>query len=527
MSLRPAPAVWTAVCLALVLGGCTTSPQVRDAALSADPPCPLETGERYEGPPIYEDDPVLPARKRAWEAAQGGTEAARPLVKARLQGWPAKLRVPPGSLPTEDAAFLRRIASDTWRGLDAFTDREHGLPIDNVRFLGSTPAVATSPIGDYTNITNVGLHLIAVTAALELGLLSHEAALERLHRSFATLERLEQHSGFFFNYYDTTSLERTSNFLSFVDNSWLLAGLVVVRNAFPELASEASRWIGAMDYAFFYDPELGQMSHGYFVHRGARSRFHYGVFYTEARLGILLAIGKGDVPARAWFEPVRIYPPSCAGQNLLPQDLRWAKGLGHMYLTGLYEWRGIRFVPSWGGSMFEALMPTLVLDESRFAPRSLGRNGARHVLVQRRFGLEERGDPVWGASPSAVPGGEAAGTYGEYGVPVLGMRGYRSGAVTPHATALAIAFAPAESIANLRTLAERYELYGEFGFFDAVDPQSGAVARSYLALDQSMLFLALANHLSEGAIQRHFASDPIVRRALPVLAIEDFFPAEE
>jgi hypothetical protein len=169
--------------------------------------------------------------------------------------------------------------------------------------------------------------------------------------------------------------------------------------------------------------------------------------------------------------------------------------------------------------MFEALMPTLLVDERALAPRSLGRNAEVHVEVQRRYALEELGWPVWGMSPSLAPHPDG---YREYGVPVLGARGYPDAAVTPHAVALALAVAPEAAIANLRQLAQRYDIYGDFGFFDSVDPRTGTVATAYLVLDQSMLFVALANHLESGVIQKRFASDPIALRALSILADEDF-----
>jgi hypothetical protein len=83
--------------------------------------------------------------------------------------------------------------------------------------------------------------------------------------------------------------------------------------------------------------------------------------------------------------------------------------------------------------------------------------------------------------------------------------------------------APEAAMANLRALADRYDIYGEYGFYDAVDPRSGTVAHKYLALDQSMLFIAVANYLDGGIIQQRFASDPIMQRALPMIADEDFF----
>jgi hypothetical protein len=295
---------------------------------------------------------------------------------------------------------------------------------------------------------------------------------------------------------------------------------MVVRAAFAPLAGRTTALIERMDYRFFYDETLGLLSHGYFVHRRARSRYHYGVLYTEARLGALLAVGRGDVPERMWFDMVRTFPPACEGQSSTPIAARDKTVRGHTVTGGYYRWAGLDYVPSWGGSMFEALMPTLVLDETRFAPQSLGANDVAHAIVQRRWAVETLGYPVWGLSPSAVPPGDR---YREYGVRVLGSRGYSAGVVTPHATALALAVMPSDAVANLRRLATDYDLYGDYGFYDAVDPNTRQVAQVYLSLDQAMTLIALANHLRPHVIQQLFASDPSVQRAVAVIGDERFF----
>jgi hypothetical protein len=503
----------------LALAACVV-PLPRTAGGAKRPPCPLGTIATLEtGVPVNEDDPVATPKKQAWEEALGGQEAARPHVRARLRGWPERVLVDRRTLPTTDREFLERLARDTWRGLDALTDRENGLPVDHVRLGGGTDGTADARVGDYTNITNVGLRLIVIVAARELDLVSASDAIEKIERLLDTLGRLETRHDLFFNYYDTTSLERSSNFLSFIDSAWLTAGLMVVRTTFPQLHERASKLIRHMDYGFFYDPKLGYMSHGYYVHRRSRSRYHYGVLYTEARLGALIAIGKGDVPEDLWFDMVRTYPAACAGQTSPPIDTKLKRIRGHEVFAGHYVWRGLAYVPSWGGSMFEALMPSLVLDELRYAPKSLGANDLVHAIVQRRYASEELGYPVWGISPSALPAGDG---YREYGVRVLGARGYRAGAVTPHAAALALSVTPDAALANLRTLARLYDIYGDYGFYDAVDPASERVARAYLALDQSMVFIAAANRLKPHCIQERFAADPIAQRALTVIGEEDF-----
>ena len=185
-------------------------------------------------------------------------------------------------MPRTDADLAWRVARDTWRGLTALTDRENGLPVDNVYFDGTSPAT-DARVGDYTSASDIGLHLIAIVAAHDLHLISSGEAITKIRRILDTLEQLETYRGFFFNFYDTTSLERTSNFISFVDSSWLTAGLMVVRMSFPELYEPCTKLIAQTDYGFFYDgrtqrisPRLLHQARGalairlrHAVHRGA------------------------------------------------------------------------------------------------------------------------------------------------------------------------------------------------------------------------------------------------------------------
>ena len=478
----------------------------------------IKTGQ--PGPGIL--DPVITPRKSAWENQNGGRAATQPLIQARLAGWPKRLTIDWVELPADDQAFLERLASDTWRGLAAFTDREHSLPLDTVRL---DSAVLSKPmgLGDYSNVTNIGLYLMDVVAARELGLIGEKEAEIRLNNTLSTLDKLETWQGFFYNYYDTTTLERTSHFLSFVDSAWLSAGLMVVRNSVPQLAQRCTRLIDREDYRFFYDPVEQVMMHGYYVNLPYRSEYSYGLLYSEARLGSLIAIGKGEAPQQHWFRMARTFPRDYSWQQQSPKN-RMDKTV-HAYTVpgGYYSWRGINYVPSWGGSLFEALMPLLVLDELHYAPASLGKNALVHTQLQRRFALEQLGYPVWGLSPSSTPLGNS---YGEYGARILGMRGYPGGAITPHAAVLALLTEPVAAVANLRQLAKRYPVYGDFGFYDAVDPKTGQVAYNYLALNQSMILITLANYLRNGVIQRYFSADPIMQRVLPLLGEERFFESD-
>jgi len=509
MPRRALRIVWAACATATLLATARPPPAAAQAAGFAP--------EHATRPPLYG------ARKRAWEEANGGREAARDALQRRLEGWPRALladREP--LLALSDEALLDRIARDTWRGLAALTDREHGLPINHLLFPMGSLAPEHSQIGDYASTTDIGMWMVAVVAARDLALIAPDEALARVRRVLDSLDRLEKREGFFFNYYDTTTLERTSDFVSFVDSGWLATGLIVARQAFPELARRCTAMLARRDFGHFYDRADRLMVHGFYVDPLRRSPYHYGTFYTEARLGSLVAIGKGDVPAEHWSAMTRVERWSGNGRPLAARGAREGAARAvppERTTSGYFEWQGYRYVPSWGGSMFEALMPMLVVDELRLAPRSLGSNARIHVAVQRRYALEHLGYPVWGMSPSWSPDGAG---YHEFGARVLGVAGYPGDAVTPHAAVLALMVDPAPALATLRELIRRYPIYGDFGFYDAVDPRAGQVAPAYLALDQAMILIALANHLAGGAIQHHFEADPIVRRALPLLKAERF-----
>ena len=199
------------------------------------------------------------------------------------------------------------------------------------------------------------------------------------------------------------------------------------------------------------------------------------MLYAESRLGSLIAIGKGDVPEEHWFRMARTLPPACGWQGQRSRSDAARETVGeHEFYGGWYTWQGERFVPSWGGSMFEALMPTLVLDEARLAPASLGANGAAHATVQRRWALETLGYPVWGLSPSMMPARASTASSG----PSARRPRVRGGAVTPHASALVLPPRPAGRRREPPPARRPYPMYGEFGFYDAVDPRPARSPRA-------------------------------------------------
>jgi hypothetical protein len=486
----------------------------------------IKTGE--PGPTAVD---FPPRTKEKTETKIEGLEFAKFLVN-RLGGFPKELVVKK-EFPADDKEFLREIAKDTWRFFDEIVDQEHGLVLDTIQLGKTQPLDEGTMIGDYTNVTNIGVYFMCVVSGYDLGFIPKEEAIRRIKLTMSTMEKVQHHeSGFPFNYYDTTTAERTSYFVSLVDSGWLVAGLYVAKNAFPEdaaLVQQAERLINRGKFSFFYDPVERQMYHGYYEHLQTYSDYHYGVFYTEPRAISYMAIARGEVPEDHWFMGLtRTFPEEYTWQTQTPVHREKKKTLDYEYLGGWYEWKDLKYIPSWGGSGFEALMPTMIIDEKGLAPEGLGKNNHAHVLGQIRYALEELQMPVWGMSPSSKP----EGGYTEYGAKPFGAKGYKAGAVTPHAVVLGVEYEPEKVVANLRKLIELYDIYGEYGFYDAVtvipekdNPNSkpGLVARKYLALDQGMLFVALNNYLNDGAIRKRFHADPVMKNGERILSAEKFF----
>jgi Putative glucoamylase/Protein of unknown function (DUF3131) len=457
---------------------------------------------------------------------------------------------------------LRTYAADTWHSFDMMLYPETGLVADNVSAAGDRAR--------YTSPTNIGTYLWSTIAARDLGLISAAEARTRIARTLATVSTLERHtaSGQFYNWYDPATGAKLTTwpvdgspvypFLSSVDNGWLAAALVMVKNAVPELAAQANAIYQSMHFGFYYDPGPGLLRGGAWVdpppgcsvYDPVKDVYftchHYGALNTEPRIASYIAIARGEVPPTHYFKMWRTFPPTCdwGWQEMQPQGVTRTY-LGVDVYEGHYTYAGLNIVPSWGGSMFEALMVPLLVPEEQWAPRSWGVNHPLYVEAQMFHGKEEAHYGYWGFSPSNNPDGG----YREYGVDPIGLEpnGYASdqertlvdygfgdcrppqpppadygrGVVTPHASFLAVDFARGPALANLAKLKRNFDVYGEGGFYDAVDVVTGKVSRYYLALDQGMIMLAIANELTGDRLQRYFAQE--VEAAIrPVIGMEEF-----
>ncbi len=473
------------------------------------------------------------------------------LVELRTAAWAtSSIRHP--RLNAEERAELLRYAGNTWRSFERLT-QPSGLPADSLSREGTgwgNPSKLTTP-------SDIAAYLWSVLAAERLKLIDRNESRSRLQRTLSTLASMERHNGFYMNDLDprTGATLRISPFdatprrplVSAVDNAWLAASLVMVSNLEPSLRQQAAGLLEAMNFRFFYDPynaldpinHPGQLHVGYWV--DDRSFYgHYGMLNTEARILSYLGIARHQLPAEHYYRLYRTMPESVGPQEQTPHG-PVREYLGVKVFEGSYTYRGMRIVPSWGGSMFEALMLTLFVPESEWAPKSWGVNHPLYVRAQIEHGLDDARYGFWGFSPASSP----LGGYEVYGVKAVGTNpmGYLSyemggpinrtlppatggknkhGVVTPHASFLALRYAPQEALTNLRELMARFPVYSELGFHDSVDVSAGVVTGCILAIDQGMIMAAIANELADNAMQHAFSDGQVEQAVRPLIAMEEF-----
>ncbi|XXM70974.1 glucoamylase family protein [Lysinibacillus sphaericus] len=410
-------------------------------------------------------------------------------------------------------AELKAVAKKTYKFYEDHTDPSTGLTFDETRYTdeGKKNAEHTSP-------TNIGMYMMSTVSAQELGFISEEEAVDRIQVTLNTLESMKKWNGLFYNWYYTKdgSLKKDwGQFISQVDNGWLSAGLIVVGQAYDELNGQTSKLVADMDYSTLYDPEVGQFRGGYDVAQGKLTDHHYGLLYTEPRVASYISIGKGDVPKEHWWKMERTIPAEWDWQSQIPEG-EYVEYDGVSVFEGHYEYNGVKFVPSWGGSMFEGLMPGIVLKEKELGKQALGLNNQRHVELQIQY-AKDKGYKEWGFSPAATPDG-----YSEFAATPLGTSGYADkSTVTPHASFLALDYAPDEVRKNIKVL-KGMDMFGKYGFYDSVNVETGEIAKAYLALDQGMIMVSIANFLKDGVIRDYFHQDPIGKKPEELLEKEVF-----
>jgi cyclic beta-1,2-glucan synthetase len=261
------------------------------------------------------------------------------------------------------------------------------------------------------------------------------------------------------------------------------------------LALQASE-LSHMEYDFLFDKASRLLAIGYNLSERRRDLSYYDLLASEARLCSFVAIAQGQLPQASWF------------------------ALGRLLTTA----GGEPILLSWSGSMFEYLMPLLVMPT--YEHTLLDQTYKAAVARQIEYG-KKRGVP-WGISESGYNTIDAHLNYQyrAFGVPGLGLnRGLAEDLViAPYASALALMIEPEEACLNLQRLAaEGFE--GKYGFYEAIDytpsrlprRQSTVVVRSFMAHHEGMSFLSLASLLLNRPMQKRFESNPLFQATILLL----------
>lgn len=256
------------------------------------------------------------------------------------------------------------------------------------------------------------------------------------------------------------------------------------------LAGRLEHFAFGMDFKWLYDRETRLFHIGYNISSDRLDDNHYDLLATEARLASYFAIAKRDVPAEHWFHLGRPVTRVAGEPSIL----------------------------SWNGSMFEYLMPPLLLASSR--NKLLGQSEWSAVEVQRRY-AHDLGVP-WGISESAFATTDAEGNYQyrAFGVPGLGFRRglSRDLVIAPYASALALCVRPVAAVENLHRI-EKLGATGQYGFIEAMDYTPERVpagkdftpVRSYMAHHQGMILAAIGNALHDDILVQRFAANQRMR----------------
>ncbi len=323
--------------------------------------------------------------------------------------------------PAQASNELARYARATWASMAAMTDARSGLPADSLNGDGSTSV--------QTSTTNIGAYMWSALVAQRLGIISHRETVARLSKTVTSLEHMERHepSGQFYNWYDHRTGAKLTTWpptgeplkpiLSSVDNGWLATGLRLVARSVSELSHRAQALYDSMDFGFYYRPDVNRIAF-YYAPSDGDSPCCYDTVVSESRIASYIGIAKGELPPKEYYGTWRSFPDTCdwSWQETRPVG-QTRSYYGVDVFEGAYPYAGMLVTPSWGGSMFEALMPPLFVPEERWAPHSWGVNHPLTVKAQIYHGLHEAGYGYWGFSPSNTP----EGGYAAYGVDGIGM----------------------------------------------------------------------------------------------------------
>lgn len=414
------------------------------------------------------------------------------------------------SLPARHKKTLLRYSADIWRYFEKHADSTNNyLPPDNVSvFPSSEVACRTSP-------TNIGLYLLSVLAALDLGLIDVRSAVDRLERATDSIEKLPKYRGQLYNWYSTLTLEVIGQeYISTVDSGNFVTCLVALYQGLGDYASKdgrikelrcrIKRLEDESDFRFLFNASRNLFSLGFFVDREKQDTIVYDMYMSEARTTDYYAIARGIVRDSHWRALSRPLVTSFSGVGML----------------------------SWSGTCFEYFMPHLLLPiyKNSFAFETLSYAFSEQVRAAAHYG----GERLFGISESGYFAfDESLGyQYRAFGIPSLSRRVEEcQKVISPYSSFLMLPIAPLSVMRNLEAL-ERVGMYGEFGFYEALDLAPSRVGnrpsavKSFMSHHLGMSLVAVTNAVKDGAFVKRFTADAqmkamteLLREAVPADAV--------
>ncbi|SDW93196.1 cyclic beta-1,2-glucan synthetase [Alicyclobacillus hesperidum] len=400
----------------------------------------------------------------------------------------------------QHADELRELAKEIWSFYERYvTADDNWLPPDNVQF------EPVERIAHRTSPTNIGLYLMCVVAARDLQIIDTGTMVGRLESALRSIASLETWHGHLYNWYDTQSkAPLPPRYVSTVDSGNFVASLIVVYQALAEWAESETvfherlhalrkavwRIVEDTDFRPLYSPAERLFALGFHVDRNERESILYDLLASEARQASFVAIALGQIPVSHWFT--------------LSRTMTMANG-----------WRTLL---SWSGTMFEYLMPSLIMRHDRNTIWAYTYQG---VIRRQQSYADARRVPL-GISESGYYAFDYQLNYQyrAFGVPGLGLdRGLeRQLVVAPYAALLALPLAPEASLQSLRQFA-KLGAKGAYGYYEAVDftpermppGRTFEVIQSFMAHHQGMGMLAITNALLDDVMIRRFHAVPEVQ----------------
>ena len=392
-------------------------------------------------------------------------------------------------LPEKDKQYLKEIAQKTWQFFkDYLTEENNYLITDNYQ------EDRKQLIVPRTSSTNMGLSLLAVISAYDMGFEDLPTTLELLNKIINSIYELPKWNGHLYNWYNIKTKEPLiPRYVSTVDSGNLVGYMYTARaflekvNADKDLIDKLTQMIDETNFRVLYSEEQRLFSIGFNIEENKLTDSYYDLLASEARQASLVAIAKKDVPLKHW--------------NNLSRTM-----------TVLKKYKGLI---SWSGTAFEYLMPNINIPRYK---GSLLDESCRFLIMNQIEYSKKLGIP-WGISEAAFNLKDLHSNYQykAFGIPWLGLkRGLADEMVaSTYGSVLAITDKPNEVVENLREL-EKHGMYNKYGFYESIDYTPERVSkgkesepvRTYMAHHQALILLSINNLFNDQIFQKRFMQNP-------------------